>query len=115
VADEEDLLLAGIGGVCVPPVDMVQPAEIDALPFAALAVERTAGTAAGQVHVVGQVGHFPSDTHFELVACDAHLAPFPEGVQDVAQASHALVGDAFVEVEDGDAQCPTVGCHNAQR
>ena len=78
----------------------VQPAEIIVLPFAVLTFQGTAGTAAGDIKIGGQVWDFLLQPHFEFVEMDLLLVGGSVLPDEFPQTAHTLIGLALVQIQD---------------
>ena len=101
VADEEHLFgVALSAGSVVEVFDLLQPAQVSCFPFAAFAFQGAAGAAAGDIDIVGEIGDLCFQPDFEFVVVNSQSMVAAIFREQFADTAHALVGLAFIEIED---------------
>src|SRR3569833_250194 len=103
MADKKHLLLSRRprrSNSSIKLLNGIQPPEVNSLPFTPLTVQRTAGTAAGNINVVGKIGHLLTDAYLELIVVqrDAMLGPILG--QQFPDTAHTLIRVPFIEVQN---------------
>ena len=71
-----------------------------------LTFEGAAGSAAGDIQIVGQVGNLVLEPHFEFISMDLCLVGGSVLPDEFPQTAHTLIGLALVQIQDRDPYFP---------
>jgi hypothetical protein len=115
MTDEKDFLLYQMCGIIVIFLHLLKPMKIPMLPHTALTVQRTARPPAGYENVEGEIRYLKMRSYikgnrfnFEILLCRVK-------VQYLMYATHSLVGNTFIQVQDGHADlCIFYRMHRAK-
>jgi len=100
MADEENILFLNVGFIVVPAFCLMQPVEILFFPLAALRFQGASGPATGNENIILHAGNLLPEAYIKFIHFQIQVLGFSELVQNFPDTTHALVGNAFIQVKD---------------
>src|SRR5688572_4172890 len=100
MTNEQYIFLLFIGRIIIPSFYFTEPAKIRFVPICIPAFQRRTRPATRNKNIVAHVRHFILQPHIKFIADQIKIVCFSVCSQDFPDTTHALVGFAFIEVED---------------
>src|SRR5437870_3964703 len=100
MTDKKNIFLYPVRRIGIPAFHLIQPPAPGNIPVFKTTDERITGTTTGNINIKRSIGKLVIEADIKFLCDKVEIIAFAPFFQDRADTTHALVGLAFIEIQD---------------